>query len=192
MDEPEVQLAVKRNKIRTINGPGLVWMLIILMLLLMAVTVIVFSKNGVGSGDVLTTPTPTDMPDITAQPQRIYTIAYKNGVFSPTNLRIHSGDTVRFKNEGYAGIRVVTDPHPEHNNLVGFDSMGDMFISVKNFDTDVSLMNSDGVSVKNVTDTERALIDMWVRENHVTLPPDLGYRYIIKEYPSKPWLNDSS
>ena len=62
MDEPEVQLAVKRNKIRTINGPGLVWMLIILMLLLMAVTVIVFSKNGVGSGDVLTTPTPTVAP----------------------------------------------------------------------------------------------------------------------------------
>ena len=75
--------------------------------------------------------------------------------------------------------------------IAGF-FIGYMFISVKNFDTDVSLMNSDGVSVKNVTDTERALIDMWVRENHVTLPPDLGYRYIIKEYPSKPWLNDSS
>ncbi|KKR13401.1 MAG: hypothetical protein UT43_C0045G0007 [Parcubacteria group bacterium GW2011_GWC1_39_29] len=126
MDEPEVQLAVKRNKIRTINGPGLVWMLIILMLLLMAVTVLIFSNNDVGGGDVLATPTPTDTPDVTTQPQRIYTIAYKNGVFSPTNLRIHSGDTIRFKNEGHAGIRVVTDPHPEHNNLVGFDSMGDI------------------------------------------------------------------
>ena len=126
MDEPDVQLAVKRNKIKTINGPGLVWMLIILSMLLMAIAVIIFNSNGVNDGVVVETPTLAETPNGTAQPQRIYTISYKSGVFSPTNLRIHSGDTVRFKNEGFTAIRVVSDPHPEHNNLVGFDSVGDI------------------------------------------------------------------
>jgi plastocyanin len=126
MDEPEVQLAVKRNKIKTINGPGLVWLLIILSMLLMAIAVIIFNSNNANDGTSITTPTPTETPNGTTQPQRIYTISYKSGVFSPTNLRIHSGDTVRFKNEGFTSIRVVSDPHPEHNNLVGFDSVGEI------------------------------------------------------------------
>ncbi len=127
MDEPEIQLAVKRNRIKTINGPGLVWMLIVLTLLLLAIAVVLFSSGDLGdSNNVADTLMPTETPSLTSQPQRIYTIAYKSGVFSPTNLRIHSGDTVRFKNEGYSGIRIVTDPHPEHNNLMGFDSIGEI------------------------------------------------------------------
>lgn len=124
MDGPEIQLAVKRKKIEPINGPGLVWMLIILMLLSLALSVGFFSK-AVGDGIVVESPTPTPEP-IDTRILRIYTVSYKNGVFSPTNLRIHSGDTVKFKNDGYSGIRVVSDPHPEHNNLVGFDSVGDI------------------------------------------------------------------
>ena len=43
-------------------------------------------------------------------------------MFSLKNLRIHAGDTVRFKNEGFFGIRVITD----NNQLPGFDSVGNI------------------------------------------------------------------
>ena len=51
---------------------------------------------------------------------RMYSVSYKNGVFSPTNLRIHAGDTVRFKNEGLFGIRILS------GSYIGFDSIGDI------------------------------------------------------------------
>jgi plastocyanin len=124
MDEqPEVQLAVKKQKIKQIDGPGMFWLLIILTLLLLAISVGIFSKSNGGAA--------IESPTITPEPSesritRIYTVSYKNGVFSPTNLRIHSGDTVKFKNDDFSAIRVITGPHPEHNNLVGFDSVGDI------------------------------------------------------------------
>lgn len=125
--EPEVQLAKKEEgNYKSPNSSGIIWLFIILVLVLMALSVVFLGKS-VDSNASLPdssnlTPTPTET---TVQP-RIYTVSYKNGVFSPTNLRIHSGDTVRFRNESLFPIRVVSDPHPEHNNLVGFDSVGDI------------------------------------------------------------------
>jgi len=119
-DAPEVQLAVKKNKLPTIRGPGLFWMLIIMMLILLGLAVSMLGKTQ----DIGELPTPTGgpIPTETKQP-RIYTISYKGGVFSPTNLRIHAGDTVRFKNEGIFPIRIVSGPD---SNLVGLDSVGDI------------------------------------------------------------------
>jgi len=57
---------------------------------------------------------------------RIYTVFYTSGLFSPTNLQINIGDTVRFFNDGILAIRVVSDPHPEHTDLAGFDSISDI------------------------------------------------------------------
>lgn len=57
---------------------------------------------------------------------RIYTVFYTSGVFSPTNLQINVGDTVRFFNDSILAIRVVSDPHPEHTDLAGFDSISDI------------------------------------------------------------------
>lgn len=68
---------------------------------------------------------PTPTPRETREP-RFYTVSYRSGVFSPTNLRIHAGDTVRFKNESFFSIHVISDPHPAHNQLPGFDSVGDI------------------------------------------------------------------
>src|SRR3989339_548200 len=118
MDGPEIQLTVKRKKIEPINGPGLVWMLIILMLLFLALSVGFFSKAG-GNGVVVESPTPTPEPTDT-RILRIYTVSYKNGVFSPTNLRIHAGDTVRFKNESLFSLRILSDSY------LGFDSVGEV------------------------------------------------------------------
>ena len=33
---------------------------------------------------------------------------------------------VRFKNESFFGIHMVTDPHPRHDDLPGFDSIADI------------------------------------------------------------------
>lgn len=117
----EPQLAVKKvKKLPTVNGPGLFWMLIILMLILFGLAVSMLGKPQ-NLGNELPTPGETIPTDI--KPSRIYTVSYKSGVFSPTNLRIHAGDTVRFKNEGIFPIRIVSGPD---SNLAGFDSIGDI------------------------------------------------------------------
>ena len=73
------------------------------------------------SGDLVSnasTPTPVE------REPRFYTIIYKSGVFSPTNLRIHSGDTVRFKNDSYFGIKIISDQ--TNNQVPIFDSVGNI------------------------------------------------------------------
>lgn len=121
MTDFETQLAVKKQKkLPAIKGPGLFWMLIILTLVLFGLAVSLLGKSQ-NVGTNLPTPSETVSPDI--KPSRIYTISYKSGVFSPTNLRIHAGDTVRFKNESIFPIRIVSGPD---SSLVGFDSIGDI------------------------------------------------------------------
>lgn len=121
MTDFEPQLVVKREKkLPTVNGPGLFWMLIILMLVLFGLAVSMLGRTQNFGAD-MPIPTETVSPDI--KPSRIYTVSYKSGVFSPTNLRIHAGDTVRFKNEGIFPIRIVSGPD---SSLVGFDSVGDI------------------------------------------------------------------
>ena len=117
------ELVVKReNSLRSLsNSAGLSWLLIVLVLALAAFAVSIFRQPVVpvvpdASGNIGSSVGPT--PDI-KQP-RVYTVSYRNGVFSPTNLRIHAGDTVRFKNESIFPIRIVGD------DLVGFDSIGDV------------------------------------------------------------------
>lgn len=116
MSEFELQLAVKKEKLPTIKGPGIFWGLIILMLMLLGLAVTLLGKNDAGA----TLPTPSETVPVDTRQPRIYTVSYRSGVFSPTNLRIHAGDTVRFKNEGLFGIRIVSQ------DIVGFDSIGDI------------------------------------------------------------------
>lgn len=98
------------------HNPAVFWILIIVLLALS-----VGAIKMLGTAPNLASKIPTSTPEITREP-RFYTVTYKSGVFSPTNLRIHSGDTVRFKNDGFFGIRVMTD----NNQLPGFDSVGDI------------------------------------------------------------------
>jgi len=119
-EEVEVQLAKKeeRPSFRTANAPGLSWLVVILLMILLAFSVIYF-----GNIQPVISPLPTASTDGSTTPTtqpRIYTISYDAGVFSPTNLRIHAGDTVRFKNDSIFPIRIVSD------DLVGFDSIGDV------------------------------------------------------------------
>ena len=115
--KPELVVLRKERFPRSINGSGLTWLLIVLVLILMAFAVSMFRQPVIsdtsGSIGFSLEPTPSTQP-------RVYTVSYKNGVFSPTNLRIKAGDTVRFKNESIFSIRIIGD------DLVGFDSIGDV------------------------------------------------------------------
>lgn len=120
------QLIAKRHeRIQRVQSIGGFWIIIAAMLVLSAVAVSLLGGTPPENGPISLSPTPTPTPTESHAP-RIYTVSYKAGVFSPTNLRIHSGDTVRFKNDGILSVRIVSDPHPDHNDLVGFDSIGDI------------------------------------------------------------------
>lgn len=115
--EPQLTAASARRSFHRENAPGISWLLVIFLLILLALSVIIFGKPQ--EPLVGTDPTPSVSSSPSAQP-RIYTISYDAGVFSPTNLRIHAGDTVRIKNESIFPIHVSSE------DLVGFDSIGDV------------------------------------------------------------------
>lgn len=112
-------LVVKKGKIpRSLSGSGLSWLLIVLILVLLAFAVNIFRQPVVPNSSGHIGSSIESTPE--ARQPRVYTVLYRNGVFSPTNLRIHAGDTVRFKNESIFPIKIVGD------DLVGFDSVGDV------------------------------------------------------------------
>ena len=118
-DSYSAELVVKKADIsRPLRNPGFSWFLIILTLTLLVFAVSIFRQPVISGAPGNNGSSAGLIPDV-RQP-RVYTVSYKNGVFSPTNLRIHAGDTVRFKNESIFAIRIVGD------DLAGFDSIGDV------------------------------------------------------------------
>lgn len=121
MPEPEVEVQLARKderpSFRTAHAPGISWLLVVLLLVLSAFTIIHFQSQ-----QPAVSPLPSSSDDAAAPstPPRMYTVSYDSGVFSPTNLRIHAGDTVRFKNDSIFPIRIVSD------DIVGLDSIGDI------------------------------------------------------------------
>lgn len=97
------------------------WLLIILVLLVFAFALIYFSR---GNGQLAEYDQAliNNRPPAARQP-RTYTVFYNTGVFSPTNLRVHVGDTVRFQNDGNKPTRVVSDENNGVPELPGFDSL---------------------------------------------------------------------
>jgi len=66
--------------------------------------------------------------------------------------------------------------------------IGLIFIAMKNFDSEVTIITSEQVQVKTISATERELILDWISDNKVKIPEEVGYRYLINKYPSRPWL----
>ena len=66
--------------------------------------------------------------------------------------------------------------------------IGLIFIALKNFNSDSIALNSQTAQVKTISNTERYLIDGWLKENQIEVPDGKGYRYVIQKYPSKPWF----
>lgn len=100
---------------------GLPWILIVLLLVLLSLAVLYFGKSGSSksvfavSGNHTSTRSP-----------RTYSVFYSGGVFSPTNLRIHSGDTVKFQNNGFSAIKISPDTEKDQESGVGFENIGEI------------------------------------------------------------------
>ena len=63
-----------------------------------------------------------------------------------------------------------------------------IYTAAQNFDSESIIMESQRVSIKTVSPSERALIDDWIKESHIKIPEGKGYRYVKVKYPNKPWL----
>lgn len=117
--DPLAILAVRREP----EPPHLrhhLWPFIILMLVLLAIAVATLQQPVTPVAS--TTPTPTSS-DVVPRDARVYAVSYRFGVFSPTNLRIHVGDTVRWKNDSPLPIRIVAQLEAGQK-IPEFDSVG--------------------------------------------------------------------
>ncbi|HUO75784.1 MAG TPA: hypothetical protein VMU12_02630 [Candidatus Paceibacterota bacterium] len=115
MTDPFVILTSSRSPEPQSNRPHL-WSLIVAVLVLLVTAILVLGPG--------TQMTPLPAPsDTVVREARTYTVSYRFGVYSPTNLRIHVGDTVRFRNDGSLPIRITADPVPG-TTLPEFDSVG--------------------------------------------------------------------
>jgi len=101
---------------RVETGRPHLWPLIIIVLVLLSVAVGVLGKRDQTPIEPTTSGTPE-------RESRIYTVSYRFGVYSPTNLRIHAGDTVRFRNDSPLPIRVIAQLQPGQR-VPEFDSTG--------------------------------------------------------------------
>ncbi len=102
---------------------GIIWLFIILVLVGFAAATIYFGRD---NKDLTAAVQPSaDRPTPTRQ-LRVYTVYYGLGVFSPTNIRIHVGDSVKFQNDSNLSIRVVSDRASGVPELAGFDSVSDI------------------------------------------------------------------
>ncbi len=95
------------------------WPLILAALALMTVALVVFGNRG----PTAIVPGPSSSSSPTPREARVYTVSYRFGVFSPTNLRIHAGDTVRFRNDSSSAIRIIADLQAGQT-IPEFDSAG--------------------------------------------------------------------
>ncbi|MDO8676525.1 MAG: hypothetical protein Q7K16_02645 [Candidatus Azambacteria bacterium] len=69
--------------------------------------------------------------------------------------------------------------------------VGIFILAVRNFglDADILASSNSEVKFKTVSAEEKVLIDDWLTKNNPGVSvPEVGYRYLIKKYPDKPWL----
>jgi len=70
--------------------------------------------------------------------------------------------------------------------------IGLIFIAVKNFETDMDvdmIMNiSNSISTRKMSQTELVLLREWIKNSEVEIPEGQGYKYLMREYPNRPWL----
>lgn len=69
--------------------------------------------------------------------------------------------------------------------------VGTFVLAVRNFGSDIDILTSLGseVKLKTVSAEEKILIDGWLAKNNPGISvPEVGYQYLIRKYPGKPWL----
>ncbi len=112
------------NKVSDLQPEGKLWLLVIFVLVLFGGALVYFSRNSpdlVGFDQARLNNRPS-----AARQARLYTVFYDTGVFSPTNIRIRAGDSVKFQNDSNQPIHIVSDSTDGALDLTGFDSIGDI------------------------------------------------------------------
>jgi len=100
-----------------------IWLWIILVLVGFAWAVIYFSKNS----PALTDQNQVSLADnVSARKPLLYSVSYDYGVFSPTNIRIHVGDSIKFQNDSTAPVHITSNLTGGIPDLPGFDSVVDI------------------------------------------------------------------
>ncbi len=79
------------------------WILIVVVLIIFTGTIFYVSQKNPHVYDTLPPSTRTII-----RQARTYIVSYKSGVFSPTNIRIHTGDSVRFQNNSTATLAITS------------------------------------------------------------------------------------
>lgn len=87
-----------------------------------------------------------------------------------------------FQIESYSGAFLMF--------LVGAFFVSFMYIAIKNFDTDIETIDAEHASsrIKTISPAQRELMDIWMREKGISLPEGESYRWLLKQYPDRPWL----
>lgn len=106
-----------------VKPEGGLWFLVILVLLVFALSLIYFGRSNPDLVNLNEAKIPS--PGV-IRPSRLYTVFYNVGVFSPTNIRIHVGDSVKFQNDSDDPLHVRSDETNTIPDLIGFDSVGDI------------------------------------------------------------------
>lgn len=72
--------------------------------------------------------------------------------------------------------------------LFTFFLAGVLWVAIQNFSSDQVALDASVTQVKSMSSTERQLIAVWIKDNSVDVPEGKGYRYLVQEYPERPWL----
>ncbi len=67
--------------------------------------------------------------------------------------------------------------------------IGVLFVAISNYDSDTIELNASQTRVRTITSTERQIIARWVNDTHTVVPEGKGYRYLVQQYPDRPWLS---
>ncbi|MBI2676417.1 MAG: hypothetical protein HYX21_00475 [Candidatus Yanofskybacteria bacterium] len=104
------------DRSENLEPKGLSWILVVLLLILLSVAITYF---GASSPDSFSS---SASPGVSSRPPRSYSVFYSGGVFSPTNLRIHQGDSVQFQNKSFFPIKVASQDSSRSSENLGFQT----------------------------------------------------------------------
>ena len=108
---------------RDFKPKGAIWLFIIFVLAGFAWAVLYFGRN---NPSLANNDRAVPSRQASARQPRTYTVFYGLGVYSPTNIRIHVGDSVRFQNDSDFPMHVISDSTNDALDLAGFDSLGEI------------------------------------------------------------------
>jgi len=75
--------------------------------------------------------------------------------------------------------------------IMGAFMVGFFILAIKSFDSDVEMINIGNAKIKTVSDSEKSMMSIWASRRDVNIPEgESFYQYLLKNYPSKPWVNE--